>query len=118
MKIISINYKKIFPGEIQFTNTTLGLEIAINDGESPEAAFDLAKKTVDNWHNGISKVIHTQVGTFVLPPTELPVKNLADEKIEIAIDNATTKEQLSKLMPTLPVHLKDMYEKKLNELSV
>ena len=78
MKITSINYKKIFPGEIQFTNTTLGLEIAINDGESPEAAFDLAKRTVDGWHNGDHLVKNNQFAN--VPPLELPVINKADEK--------------------------------------
>ena len=128
MKILTLGYSEVFPKEPYGINKRYEYTAQVDDGEDDIAVRKLLVKKVRDWHleNGglilnqhheSFEGVADQVKHLPIVPTELPVKNLADEKIEIAIDNATTKEQLSKLMPTLPIHLKDMYEKKLNELT-
>lgn len=130
MRVTSVNYKKIFPGEIQFTNTTLGLEIEVNENENASDAFDLAKKTVEEWMNppkATGQHTHedspiTAMNGFALELQKarfkepLPEINRNDEKIEIAIDNAQTLEELNALSKNLPTHLWIQFNDKLSKL--
>jgi hypothetical protein len=50
MKITSVNLKKIFPGQIQFTNTTVGMEASVDEGEDPSDVLDKLKDKIESWH--------------------------------------------------------------------
>lgn len=114
MRVTTVSYKKIFPGEIQFTNTTLGLEIAVNEGENVSDAFDLAKRTVEEWMN--PRPLAPMFKSEIKYSEPIPEINRNDEKIEIAIDNAQTIEELNALSKNLPVHLMTTFVNKLTEL--
>lgn len=115
MRVSTINYKKIFPGEIQFTNTTLGVEIEVNENENANDAFDLAKKTVDEWMNPKPK--NGYVKPVIHEVESIPVINRQEEKMSIAIENTTTLEELEKLKPNLPVSLSDQFQTQLDYLT-
>lgn len=137
MKVTSVSFKKIFP-IAQFINQTIGVEVSVDEGEDAGDALDFAKETVESWHmasqiadeakkrNGLTaeeyRVLTTPVHLEV-KPWQPPFKDVSgeinrnDEKIEIAIDNANTIEELGALRANLPVSLNSMYMKKLNELT-
>ena len=111
MKITTISYKKIFP-IIQFVNETIGVEIQIDTNDNPDQAFKYAKKLVEEWHEKGSSTDKPLNGNHVEQ-----VIDWSEEKLEIAIENATSVEELGKLREKLPISLKGEFMKKLNELT-
>lgn len=125
MKITSVNYKKIFPIQ-QYVNETIGIEIQVDEGDDPDFVMEQARQMVNGWsiQARFPPELLRHEPLEVKPPREfvkmdftVPTINKQDEKIEIAIDNAKTKEELNKLKPTLPISLTEHFEKRLNELS-
>ena len=134
MKVQSVSYKKIFPLQ-QFVNETIGIECSVDEGEDPSDVLDKAKEKIESWHmasrvaeeakkrNGLTAEEYEVLTTPVhlkIKPYESPLKydyNIQDEKLEIAIDNAKTVEELGALRPGLPVSLHTVYMKKLTELT-
>lgn len=128
MRITTVSYKKIFP-TAPYVNLTIGVEIQVDAGEVAEDALDLAKQTVEEWYladksveeikqrEEIAKipVAHKSDGYFGPRPKPDEI-NRNDEKIEIAIDNAQTIEELNALSKNLPVHLMTTFVNKLTEL--
>jgi len=49
MRITTVNYQKVFP-TAPYENERFGVEIQVDEGDSPEAAKKLAIETVDRWH--------------------------------------------------------------------
>lgn len=100
----------------------VGVEVEINekdffDGEVPqikvaEDAFQFAKKVVEDSLNSLQEK-NESPNEKQQPPSEI---NLAHERIQIAIENAKTKEELIKICPSVPSELMDSYLNKLKEL--
>jgi len=131
MKVTSINYKKIFP-IAQYVNETIGVEVQVDLGEDIDAAYKTAREIVHKWHDDFFVKVNPEYAEFLNEATRnlnvLPTRsqfvgnsdnfiNLQDEKIEVAIDNARTIEELGALRPGLPISLNSIYMKKLNELT-
>jgi hypothetical protein len=53
MKIQSIHYQKIFP-LAPYVNETIGVDIAIDAGDSLDNAIQIAKSTVERWHKELN----------------------------------------------------------------
>lgn len=110
--------------QAQFLNGKLGGEVILQEGETIADGLTELKRQCDEWYN---KTFPT-AGTFnqiapsnmnVLPEREqviaLKEVNLAHEKIEIAIDNCTSLDELFSM--TVPDELKVHYIVKQAELS-
>lgn len=50
MKIDRITYQKIFPTGMMYLNHKIGIEIQLDSDDSPDEAFEVAKKTVEQWN--------------------------------------------------------------------
>lgn len=122
MKITTISYKKIFPGQIAFTNETIGVEIQIDEGDDLDIAFQFAKHTVNLWHREPNPDHSAVVVNGIVYPAPVypaqPVEiNIQDEKKEISIENASTMEELAALKNGLPSSLMPAYMDKLRQLT-
>ena len=90
MKFTKVTYSRLFPLH-QYSNERIEVEIQLDDHESEVAAFELAKKTVMQFHEQSVKeegkqVIDIQIGGNT---------NLAFENGKKAIDKETTLEGLN-----------------------
>lgn len=136
MKITTANYKKVYPGQVAYTTETAGFEASVDEGEDPNDVLEALKNKADMWFMSSRiaeearqkqeqhKFTYDEVkyngnlyqAAITKPKTPEEI-NLQDEKIEIAIDNANTIEELGALRANLPVSLNSMYMKKLNKLT-
>lgn len=128
MKITTINYQRTF-ALAPYQNERLGVEIELSEGDSVEAAFALAKITVDNFK---SEPLVSQIQT-IPPPQEdstpksssnlpkVPV-NKREQQIQQHIKDiqSVTEEKVLKdcyefLSKNYP-EIREAYETKLKEL--
>lgn len=118
MRPDKIIFMQTFPtGE--YRNQKLGMEILLDDGDSPKAAFQLAKELVNEAFielNPIDGTWDARNGILKLndPP---PIRNLAAERTEIEIDRARTQEDLEFLYEAAEKYnLTQQYNNKLKQL--
>ena len=122
MKPSKVTYKKIFPiGSYQ--NESIGVEMDLDDTDSPDAAFEECKRLVEKW--GTPPPEKTFLETLTTPltgsATTPPIRNLAEEremiKIETAIDKATKVSDLEFYVEAAEKYgLMDLYNQRLNLL--
>ena len=94
MKVDRISYQKIFPTGMAYLNHKIGVEIDVSDGDNPEHAFNLAKALVEKW-NADSNPSYAMTMEYMKSDGEkLSEINKEKEKIEIAIDNCNSTEEL------------------------
>ena len=107
MTVTTISYQKVFP-LAQYINEKIGIEIQVDPDDSPEVALDFAKKTVEEWHRasnpGNTLTVNPEYAHHLqepLPHSLAPKEvNLRDESTEIAIDNASSLEELANIKPS------------------
>lgn len=90
MKIERINYKKIFP-IAPYVNESIGVEIQLDDGDTPEHALDLAKLIVEDWHKASNPELKFDPEWNAPPMTanfnSIPTTQIKKEPKEAAIDS-------------------------------
>lgn len=77
MKNTRVSYQKTFPLE-SFSNERIGLEFDIDDNESIEEAFDIAKQMVNQEHqknNAIRQAQKEQATTTQIGKNETPLES-------------------------------------------
>lgn len=94
MKIDRISYQKIFPTGLTYLNHRIGCEISLEEGESADEAFMVAKRFVEEMNLKSNPSYGVAIGQMTEEP---PTINLEAEKIEASIDNATSMDGLKKL---------------------
>ena len=77
MKIERISYQKAFVIG-PYLQEKIGLEVQIDEGEDPAAAFERAKELVARWH--VTTNPQPDFSAQGAPPTELPVIDWAAER--------------------------------------
>lgn len=110
MHIQTINYQRTF-NTGNYSSERIGVEIAINAGESAEKALDTAKKLVEEYHEKSIKEFIEQTEEIISPEKEL-------ENTMSFIDACKTEGQLREvyLMCQKNPALKSYYEVKLKTL--
>lgn len=115
MKVNIVTYQKVFPLS-PYVNEKIGIEIQVDEGESPEDAFIVAKQFVEDWH----KVAHPELPPEngpTIPTGEVPVINRAEERVEMLIDQAATMQDLMNLKTHLSTpKLAKLFTQKLKKL--
>lgn len=131
MKFEKVIFYELFPTS-SFANQRLGVEVALDDGDSPLVAFERARDMVREAFNKLNPplpievngILYTENPDWQAKSTPLtgtqtapPIRNLAAERTEIAIENAKTFEELDKLYDDCNKYgLMPEYHKKLNSL--
>lgn len=131
MKIDKISFVKTFATG-PYLNDKVGIEISLDEGDDSGTALDIAKKTVEQWHQSANPHLYQErkewtLGTDLAPhmKTEIsygpiPIISKETEKLEIAIDNAETEDQLKKIKednPVMPFPILTYYNKRMAELT-
>lgn len=108
MKLKTISYAKVFP-LAAYVNEKIGVEIELDEHDDWEENFSLAKRMVEKFHkdnnpqltdemyNQPSAGVGTTSWNFPQPTAIIPIQSIDPKKkdeTEIAIDNATTLEDL------------------------
>jgi N-acetylmuramoyl-L-alanine amidase CwlA len=116
MKVKTISYAKVFP-LAAYVNEKIGVEIELDETDDWEETFSLAKRMVEKFHKDNNPQLtdgsnhnwmltdeYGQTGKMASGPfkSTMPIIQSIDPKkkdeTEIAIDNATTLEDLEKLL--------------------
>lgn len=95
MKVDRISYQKIFPTGMAYLNHKIGVEIEVDENDNIDNAFDWARILVEKW-NESSNPSYGMAMEYMKPSENVIDKGR--EKTEIAIDNATSKEEVKALM--------------------
>jgi ubiquinone biosynthesis protein COQ9 len=93
MRPTKIYYEQLFPTGA-YSNQRYGVEITLDDTDSTDEAFAIASKMANDAFLKLNPQIKWSDGVIDEAPKEI---NLAHEKVEIAIDNATTLAELQQL---------------------
>lgn len=104
--------------------TRMGMEIPLQPGDDPQEAWDWAEQQVNKWADERAKRISSfqQNGRETIVPYgshALGIIDLSFEKLEIAIDNAKTTEELKSIKesnPAMPHKILLQFNKKRDEL--
>lgn len=131
MKITKVTYQKAFVTG-PFLQERIGYEAEVDsDNESPSGALTMLQRMADIWHKENNPHIYQEIGSTNIPEHTIlgvnqfmqqssPIINIQHEKIQIAIENAKTLEELKDIKtvnPLLPVPLMEMYNSKLKQLT-
>lgn len=124
MKIDRVFFQGKYSIHSQFLDTTLQAEAILEGEETVEYAMQKLKERVDAIAEAFRSVPSNspypyapEINSVIETPPPPKEINLADEKTEITIDNATTLEELEPLKVkchTVPMFKK--YQEKLNQL--
>lgn len=118
MKITKVNYTKAFVIGA-FLQEKIGVEIEIDDTETPEKALSEAKRIAETWHIANNPQVHSMPPPAPYVSSELPVINTAEEKLAIEIENATTMKELMVFQNQITTpYLADIFSVKLSQLKV
>lgn len=137
MKITKVTYQKTYSIGPYLTDR-VGFEADLSEDwarvegelkwETPEMVLSNLRKMADEWHKKENqhlyeeRIVPTTKDSFFHEPTSpSPIINIQHEKIQIAIENAKTLDELKDIKtvhPLLPVPLMEVYNKRLKELSV
>ena len=124
MKFTEITFHQLFP-IAEFANQRLETKISLEVGEDPIEAFVEAKKMVGEAFKKINMQTLTDGATVTWKhdPMDIPIvssqviHDLQKEKSEIAIENATTKEELEKQKSNAEKYgLMELWNEKNNSL--
>jgi hypothetical protein len=103
MKVKTISYAKVFP-LAAYVNEKIGVEIELDETDDWEETFSLAKTMVEKFHKDNNPQL-TDGGTvewktdFQAQSATIPIIDpKKKDETEIKIDNATTLEDLEKLL--------------------
>ena len=110
MKITTARFRTVSPIAPYGINDVFELEGEIEEGEDQRIARKELVKEVREWAK------ESDPKNIVPEPVTRKEINIQDEKIEIAIENAKSIEELNTLNKGLPVHLLTAFTKKLTEL--
>ena len=91
MKVKTISYAKVFP-IAPYENQKIGVEMELDETDDWQEVFDLAKKMVHKWANPQPTFTNETLTPIGQPLPSIDYR--AKEKLEIDIDNATTKADL------------------------
>jgi hypothetical protein len=127
MKIDRIKYGKSFQVGLSVWER-IDMEASVEHSESMNTCFDELRKEIDYTHRLLNPHLYPKGNEAIIlsspyettnvysPP---PVVNLEQEKIEIAIDNCTSKDELVLLQnDAIKNNLVPQYLKKQKELSI
>jgi hypothetical protein len=70
-----------------YLNHKIGVEVQVDEGESPEAAFALAKKTVEQWNLESNPGMAVALASQVPEVPVIPVKKTNEEKKQQQIND-------------------------------
>ncbi|HRP33529.1 MAG TPA: hypothetical protein PKV73_16650 [Agriterribacter sp.] len=124
MKPDRIIYNKLFPLG-QFTNEKIGVEIQLDDGDSPEKALELAKTMVEKFHRENNAGLYLEVNPeYTTTPLtgSATVQNSIDykviERLEKLIDDAKDISELDMYYGDIVKHgMLEEYQTKKQALS-
>lgn len=81
MKINTVTYQKAFVIG-PYLQEKVGIEVQLDEGESPDTVLDIAKGIVETWHRAANKELYDQLGTVTV--TREPVAH--DPEIDQAFE--------------------------------
>lgn len=117
MKIERITFQETFPTG-NFSNNKLGIEIQLDDTDSPQQAYQTAKQIVNDAFVALNPQIQWNEQEQDQSVAEAQkIINLEHERIEIRIDNAKSIDELGQIKSLLPPECVPAYMKKLKELT-
>jgi len=112
MKITTVNYQKTF-NLGNYCSEKIGMDIQLDEGDTPELALDIAKTIVHGWHKQNNPGLYVEVNPEEVTPFDLmdrqpvefstknlvtPLKSIdrnAIDRLEKLIDDAGTLEELA-----------------------
>src|SRR6185503_5352035 len=94
MHIDRISYQNIFPTGMMYLNHKIGVEIELDETDDAREVFLKAKSIVEGWNAETNPSMAVTMDYFKQPIAET---NLDKEKLEIKIDNCTSKPELQLL---------------------
>jgi hypothetical protein len=80
MIIDRVTYQKIFPTGMAYLNHKIGVEVALDEDDSPDQAFDLAKATVEQWNKESNPSMGLAMEYF---KTDQPIPELDPKKQDL-----------------------------------
>ena len=119
MTVERITVKQVYSTGQMYLPLHIGMDVLVQEGESRDELFWQAKSQLDKWglENYAKQNPHEDVTQYSASQPIQAVDYRAKEKLEIAIDNAETIEQLQEIHNTaIEYGLKDMYYSKLTAL--
>ena len=122
MKPTMISYQKLFPLGI-YINERIGIEMQLDDGDSPEVALSKAKEIVHKFHKDSNpELVDSQP---LIPSPELPITQVKKDSKEEAIQrmineinacaNKKTLDSYKLIAKTSP-ELQEAFDNKLKQL--
>lgn len=116
MKFERASYSTTFSIAPYGINDKVGFDILLEPGDTPEMALEAAKATAEAWYRGHHPAFAARTVQISGEPAK--VINRADERLQVLIENAKTVEQLLTFKDKVPAHLKELYDHRLNQLSI
>lgn len=124
MKIERFKYHEKFCVKSTFLDTSIDVEGTLDPGETLPEAVAKAREEIIKSLPGTSTIPEMRYAGHVLYPESIPTHSLPTiskdfEKLEIAIDNAQTVEELKQIKSAnrvMPARLNDAWNKKMDEL--
>lgn len=130
MKIEKVIISRTIPTG-PYMNDKIGIEASLEPGESESEVLAILSKKIDSWHRQANPHLYQESseftpiykgGTIDKPNTNgpIPIISKDKERIEIAIDNAETIDDLRNVKAKydlMPASLLKSYNKKMAELS-
>jgi hypothetical protein len=126
MRIEKVSYQKTFSIGPYLTDK-VGVEISLDEGDDMHSVLHNARNLVDHWHKEANPHLYnidrpipqpiedSLLNKYLSTPKE---KNIADEKIEILIDNSKTLQDLAELKPKCTTNeLIKLYMDKIKSLT-
>lgn len=101
MRPKSISYQQLFPTGA-FSNVRLGMEVELNEVDSPEAAYQYAKETIDKWHRATNPQLYIDMPEGEMRRYDTGITEYADEQTPtVTIKKDSKKEATSRMIEAI-----------------
>lgn len=119
MKVDKVTYQKVFPLS-PYVNEKIGIEIQVDEGETPEDCLLFAKDTVENWHKKHNPELQLTLSDDQIAEIKVERDNTYNRIASIISDIYSCKElkvlESYRLMVKSSLELQDAYDKQYLKL--